>query len=131
MKRALVLVAFVMGCHQEKPVTSAPPVTITSAELASPPNDEAIVRVATAHCERDLACNKIGQGRIHEDFPSCLESEGELMNKEIGRGQCPLGVDQTLVARCISDIRNTVCGGVLEKETNLPVCTGSVICLTE
>ena len=123
---ALALVA----CHREgerPPVTSQ--TTARGAELGSPSNDDAVMRIATARCERELACNKIGQGRAYEDQPTCLAQMGELMDEEAGRHTCPRGVEPCEVTRCLVDIQATPCGGELERETNLPSCTKAALCL--
>ena len=118
------------GCAQRParaPTTSAP--RTTGAELGSPSNDDAVMRIATARCERELGCNKIGQGRAYEDLPTCLERLGTLMDEEVGRNTCPGGVDELGVSSCLFDIQRTPCGGELEQRTNLPSCTKSTLCL--
>ncbi|MDF2698406.1 MAG: hypothetical protein K0S65_6790, partial [Labilithrix sp.] len=109
------------------PSTTTP--TLTGAELGSSSNDDAVMRVATARCERELACNKIGQGRAYEDQPSCLERMGELMDQEAGKLSCPPGVDPFAVSACLFDIQKTPCGGALEQSSNLPSCTKSALCI--
>ncbi len=120
----------VVGCHEPRPpapVTSA--ARTTGAKLGSPSNDDAVMRIATARCERELACDKIGVGRAHEDMPTCLERMGALMAGEAGTNVCPSGVDPMSVSSCLFDIQRTRCGGELEVETNLPSCTSALLCL--
>lgn len=103
-------------------------VTVTGAELGSSSNDDAVMRTTTARCERELACNKIGQGRAYEDQPTCLERIGALMDEEAGRNACPLGIDPFALSVCLYDIRRTPCGGELEHRTNLESCTKLRLC---
>ncbi len=124
---ALALATTTSGCA--RPRAPTPTTRTTGAELGSPSNDDAVMRVATARCERELACNKIGQGRAYEDLPTCLERIGVMMDAEVGRSACPGGVDQFGVSSCLFDIQRTPCGGELEVHTNLPSCTKSVLCL--
>ena len=127
---AIALGALVVIFACRPPPGSAPPTTtLTSAELGSSSNDEAIMRITTARCERELACNKIGQGRAYEDQPTCLERIGELMDQEAGKNACPAGVDPLAVSSCLLEIQRTTCGGELEQSTNVPACTKSALCL--
>lgn len=125
----LLAAAALAGCHrgaEHAPATSA--ARTTGAELGSPSNDDAVMRITTARCERELACNKIGQGRAYEDTPTCLERIGEMMDLEAGRNACPQGVDPFAVSTCLFDIQRTACGGELESETNLRSCTKASLC---
>lgn len=113
------------------PASRAPPTvspSLTGAELGSSSNDEAVMRVTTARCERELACNKIGHGRAYEDQPTCLERIGALMDEAAGTNACPAGTDDVAVAACLLEIQRTPCGGELERSTNLPACTRSSLC---
>jgi hypothetical protein len=103
--------------------------TTTGTELGTSSNDDAVMRVTTARCERELVCNKIGQGRAYEDQTTCLERIGTLMDEEAGKNACPGGVDPFAVSACLLDIQQTLCGGELETETNLPACTKRSLCL--
>lgn len=127
---AIALGALVVIFACRPPPGSAPTTTtLTGAELGSSSNDEAIMRITTVRCERELACNKIGQGRAYEDQPSCLERIGELMDQEAGKNACPSGVDPLAVSTCLLEIQRTPCGGELEQSTNVPACTKSVLCV--
>jgi Family of unknown function (DUF6184) len=86
------------------------------------------MRITTARCERELACNKIGEGRAYADQPSCLERIGELMDEEAGKNACPSGVDPLSVSDCLLEIQRTPCGGELERSTNLRACTQDALC---
>ena len=125
----LLGVGTLLGCsHEDRPPSTAR-TTVTGAELGSSTNDEAVMRLATARCERELACNKIGQGRAYEDQPTCLAQMGELMDEEAGRTRCPRGVEPLEVSRCQLDIQRTECGGELERSTNIPACTHAALCV--
>ena len=80
-------------------------------------------------CERELACNKLGQGRAYEDQPTCLERLGHLMVEEAGKSACPPGVDPFAVSACLLAIQQTPCGGELERSTNLPACAKASLCV--
>jgi len=127
---AAVAAGAIAACHRQgapgRPATSS--ARTTGAELGSPSNDDAVMRIATARCERELACNKIGQGRAYEDQPTCLEQIGHLMDEQAGRNTCPEGVEPMAVSSCLFEIQRTPCGGELEREPNLPSCTKSALC---
>lgn len=120
--------AALAGCHRGASPPTATTKT-TGAELGSPSNDDAVMRITTARCEREVACNKVGQGRAYENQPACLERIGKLMDLEAGRDECPQGVDSFAVSNCLLDIQRTPCGGELERQTNLPTCTKAALCL--
>lgn len=116
------------GCRSSSGVPPTTSTTLTSAELVTSTNDDAVMRVTTARCDRELSCNKIGQGRAYEDQPTCLDQIGELMDEEAGQSTCPRGVDAFAVSACLLDIQRTACGGALEQSTNLPSCTKAFLC---
>ena len=126
---ALGALVVVFACRPPPGSTPRRSTTLTGAELGSSSNDDAIMRITTARCERELACNKIGQGRAYEDQPTCLERIGELMDEEAGKNACPSGVDPLAISTCLLEIQRTPCGGELEQSTNVPACTKSVLCL--
>jgi Family of unknown function (DUF6184) len=118
------------SCHasaQKVPPTTSP--TLTGAELGTSSNDDAVMKVATSRCDRELACNKIGQGRAHDDQPTCLERMGELMNEEAGKNTCPAGVEPFALSACLLDIQKTPCGGELERSSNIRACTKASLCV--
>ncbi|MBX3205052.1 MAG: hypothetical protein KF764_08275 [Labilithrix sp.] len=118
-----------LGCSSSAsraPATTPP--SLSGAELGSSSNDEAVMRVATARCERELACDKIGQGRAYPDQPACLERIGELMDEAAGKRSCPSGTDAVAVEACLFEIQRTPCGGELERSTNIPACTRRALC---
>ncbi|GAF69188.1 unnamed protein product [marine sediment metagenome] len=135
MQRGFVFVVLVLcldaivvaACRSAGRVPST--TMLTSGEATTPTNDDAVIRIATNRCERELVCNKIGQGRAFEDQASCLERMDEMMDQEVGRGVCPRGVDAFAVSSCLLEIERTECGGALERTTNLPVCTKAFLCV--
>ncbi len=108
--------SFVLGCtaFEDRPPRVGDS-TVTSAEVGSASNDEAIMRIASARCERALACNAIGEGRAYDDQPTCLETVGLELEREIGADECPSGVTRVAAVRCVLDIRQRRCGEDVQK----------------
>lgn len=128
--RASLVLAALVGCAHEHdvPPTTVAVTRVTGAEISGGASDDAIVRIATARCEREQACNKIGSGRAYDDQATCLAEMGELADEEAGQTACPDGVDPLEVSRCLLDIRATRCGGELERSPNIVSCTKVVLC---
>ena len=128
--RCAFVVTTWVGCAHEHdvPPTSVAVTRVTGAGVSGSSSDDAIVRIATARCEREQACNKIGSGRAYDDQATCLAEIGELADEEAGQTACPEGVDPLEVSRCLLDIRATRCGGELERSPNIASCTKVVLC---
>lgn len=128
-----LVLAILIGCAHDQyvPPTTAGMTRATGAtgvDLENPSSDDAIVRIATARCDREQACNKIGDGRAYDDQATCLAEMGELVDEEAGQTACPNGVDPLEVSRCLLDVRGTRCGGELERSPNIASCTKVVLC---
>jgi hypothetical protein len=131
----LVLAGLVTACKAHElagPPLSADhppaPVSVTSGAVLAHPSDDALIAVTTTRCERELACNKVGQGRPHEDQSSCLEALGQEVEHEIGGEDCPYGVGENALKSCLAAIRQEPCGGRLEQGERLPECRRRALC---
>jgi hypothetical protein len=121
MTTTAMVAAFVFACTTgaDRP-PSIGSSTVTSAELGPASNDDAITRIATARCERALACNAIGQGRAYEDQPTCLETIGLELERQIGADECRSGVSRVAAVECVLDIRQARCGQDVENLSTPP-----------
>jgi hypothetical protein len=119
---AVSVVAF--GCRQERePATT----TTTTAALS---HDDAVMRVATARCDREAGCNEIGPGKKYPDRDACMREAGQNTRGTLRADQCPR-IDESKLSACLNDIKAERCGNLLDKLDTVTSCTRSKICLDQ
>ncbi len=96
-------------------VTPAPITDATarnSATRKAPPTPiaSAVMRVTSARCDRQAACNNVGTNRAFADRDSCANEIGHDVVAVLTSEQCPSGVDADLLAACVSDLQSEPCG---------------------
>jgi hypothetical protein len=127
---SLVIAGLGVGCvkNRDEPPPTIARTRVTGAEVPASSGEDVVARIATARCDRELGCGKIGTGKRFEDQPSCLAEMGELADEEAGPTTCPFGVNALEETRCLLDIALTACGGELERAPNIASCTKVVLC---
>ena len=121
--RSVVLVVAV-GCE---PREQSPGATTTTA--ATPvSNDTAVMRLTSARCERELACNNIGAGRKFADRDACTREVGHNAQAVLREEACPRGVDDRRLSTCLGDVRGQRCGNPLDAIDRLLSCRRAELC---
>lgn len=101
--------------------------TTTSAHIAS--NEDAIQRITTARCERELACNNIGAGKSYSTREACTNELGHDKRADIRAEECPRGISEPDLNDCLADIRSEKCGNPLDSISRLAACRKGKLCL--
>ena len=88
--------------------------------------DQAVQDLATARCDYQQRCNRIGPEMLYADREHCLN----LMRSE-ARGQlnhCRAGVDQKDVRECLTQISNEDCSGTFSQLEEYKDCHMDDLC---
>jgi hypothetical protein len=114
----------VLGCEHTQDhnvVTSEP----------APTRDTAVVdRLSNARCDREAACDNVGDGKKYASRQVCLDKiHGDIAN-DINSYQCPRGIDATAVSQCLTAIGNEECGAhPIEAITRVDKCRSGAMCM--
>lgn len=84
-------------------------------QAATPPvsTSSSVMRITTARCDREAACNHVGTGKSFADKDECVNAVGHDVVTMLGAGgdECPLGIDADRLSTCLSDLQAQSCEG--------------------
>ena len=126
---AAMLVA--IGCeHNEsrEPVAgTAPTQGVTNEQNAA---TEPVVRqLAEARCAHEQQCNNIGDGKKYATNDVCLDqTHGNLAN-DLNAYNCPKGIDQRALDKCIASLRASDCNISLSRLAQERDCRSGAMCM--
>lgn len=96
---------------------------------SSTSNDEAVMQLTNARCDRELACNNIGLERRFTDRNACAREIGRGIHSDLRPEVCPRGVDRTKLSLCVAVARQERCGNILDSIDRATSCRRSELCL--
>ena len=118
----VVMVAgVVFGCSQEK----SPP--LTPAAGTAPSIGQSVEALASARCDREQRCGKIGPDKDHASRTHCMnQMRAEARDKLKG---CKSGyVDESDLRECIGELRAQDCSGLLDSFESTIACSMDDLC---
>jgi hypothetical protein len=68
------------------------------------------MRVTSARCDRQAACNNVGTNRRFGDRDACANEVGHDVVAVLSSEQCPSGVDADRLETCVSELQAAPCG---------------------
>jgi hypothetical protein len=116
----LLVIAAACGGVQEETVGTA---TITGSTNVS--RDQAIERVTSERCNRELSCGNVGPKRTWETMSGCRDDVRVDTKSYLKADGCG-GVDFYDLAVCTDAIRNTQC--MSDGLPKLAACDGTKLC---
>ncbi|OJY19529.1 MAG: hypothetical protein BGO98_14555 [Myxococcales bacterium 68-20] len=119
----VVVSVTVIGCDKQR---GEPAMTTTTTGALS--HDDAIMRLATARCDREAACNEIGAGKKYADRDECTREAGQNARGTLRADQCAT-IDQAKLSDCLNDIKNERCNNPLDTLDTVTSCTRSKMCV--
>ena len=113
--------ALVVACNHD----NNPPAVSTTGGNFAVQNDEAVHRLTAAHCDHAKACNS----HSYADEASCKREVHNDMQSELRVGECPGGIRERRLAKCLQEIQNEKCGNPLDKISRLATCRSGSLCI--
>jgi len=98
--------------------------------MAPDANDPTIDRITNASCQREMACDRIGQGKKWADQAACRSDLRASARTELARAECP-NVQMDKVQACIAALATENCDSVAMGPKDVQPCTKEVLCKTE
>jgi hypothetical protein len=103
------------------------PTTTTGARTLS--SEDAITRVASARCEREVSCNNIGADGKYQDRDACMREVRQNTKSELRSDECPRGINGERLEQCLTEIRNEGCGNPIDTIDRMASCRRSELCI--
>lgn len=127
----LTLVACMHGGPTANPPASSPgtavPEGVTNAQNVA--DQQVVDRLATSRCNRAQTCNDIGNGKPYLSQQLCLQQIRGNSSNEMTGYNCPRGVDQRALERCLTAIDVVPCGKSTQKLSDIAECKTNVLCM--
>ena len=118
----VVVSVMALACGREG---EQPAVTTTTGALS---HDDAIMRLATARCEREASCNNVGPDKKYADRETCMREAGQNARGTLRVDQCAM-LDEKKLSSCMNAIKGERCGNPLDTLDVLTSCTRNQLCL--
>jgi hypothetical protein len=124
--RWIVLFGFAsaLGCYGRDRAAT----TTTTSGSVTLANDYAAEQLASARCDREAACNNVGFGRRYDNRAACILAYQHNAREELRVDQCPYGISNGALDKCITVIEDERCNNPLDTITRLTECRQDVLC---
>lgn len=84
---------------------------------------------AAARCDREVRCNRIGEGRRHASREACLQTARTDRNDSWDAADCQSnGINQNELDECLNAVRNEDCNNPIEALQRLTACRAGEVC---
>jgi hypothetical protein len=94
------------------------PMTPASGEGMTASNEDAIRQLTTARCQREEACNNIGQGKRYDDQSACQREVAQNSRSMFRTEDCGR-VMQSRLNNCIDEVRTQACNNPIDEISRL------------
>ena len=109
------------------PRTETEGLGVTNAQTVA--DEDVILRVSSARCDRSQSCDHIGPGAIYRDRDDCMAQMRTLVSKQLNTSQCPGGIGETGVSRCVKSLHLGECDMPGQVYTTVSHCKLEEMCL--
>lgn len=120
-----VVVVHAVACNRSE----ERPAEATTTSAARVPGKDAGRRIATARCDRLVACNQIGTDKKFASRDACMSEMQHDSTAALRDEDCPRGVAQPELDNCLADIRNERCDNVFDAVDRLATCRSGNLCI--
>jgi hypothetical protein len=99
---------------------------VTSAQTA----DSAIVsKLAAARCDREQTCDDVGAGKKYVSRDVCMDQMRGSLANDLNAYDCPRGIDESQLDRCMTAIRSEECSHPLDTLSRMEKCRTGALCM--
>jgi hypothetical protein len=123
---SLVTMGVLVACGG---ANQGPPVTGTGVASAQRADSAIVGKLAAARCDREQNCNNVGPGQKYVTRDVCVDQmRGNLAN-DLNAYDCPHGIDEVELDRCMTAIRAEECNHPLDTISRMDKCRTGAICM--
>jgi hypothetical protein len=122
-----IALSVTVGCKRDRGTPAVGTTTTSSAEVRKMTED-AVERIASAHCMREVACDHVGRSLHHASIERCYDLETAQSTKLLTPERCPHGVDQGQLVDCIAATENASCLDPIGTIERVEECKLSKLC---
>ena len=127
--------ALVAGCEhtEDRHAVNSEPARATTRPMGvtnlQADTSSVVTRLSDARCDREEACNNVGDGKKYASRRVCLDQMHGSIANDLNAYQCPGGIDEAAVQQCQVAIRSEECGAhPLEAIARMDKCRSGPMC---
>jgi hypothetical protein len=124
---ALVGLVVANGCKRDRG-HEVGTTTTTSVEVKKM-TDNAVEQIASARCQREVSCDRVGRSMRHASIESCFDLNKAEYTRELNADACPRGIDQNRLVDCIAATEQASCLDPIGTLVRVEECRSSKLCL--
>lgn len=115
---------------QTPPTTGSASRTPTGVANAQKVDSNIVERLAVARCDREQSCNNVGEAHAkYASRDACLAEMRGSLAPELNGYDCPGGIDQGALDRCMAAIHDEGCGRPIDTLSRFDRCRAGNLCL--
>jgi hypothetical protein len=89
----------------------------------------ATARISGARCDREDVCDPFGEGKRHASRNDCDHAEYARAQSELRPSDCPKGVDDTRLRRCLASLEKLDCLLLTTELASIDECAPAALCM--
>ena len=124
---ALSALVLLCACRKDEPGTTR--TTSAMTESGNIRHTTATARISGARCDRQDVCDPFGEGKQHASRHDCDHAEFGRAQAELTASDCPLGVDDKQLARCLDVLETQDCGALHAELESIDECRRAALCM--
>ena len=123
---ALAGTGLLIACGGTKPEPVVSGTGVTSAQTV----DSAVVsKLSAARCDREQSCKNVGPGQNYVSRDVCLDQMRGSLANDLNAYDCPRGIDESQLDRCMAAIRSEECSHPLDTISRMEKCRTGALCM--
>jgi hypothetical protein len=123
---AFVSTGLLIACGGTNPEPVVSGTGVTSAQTA----DSAVVsKLSAARCDREQSCKNVGPNQKYVSRDVCLDQMRGSLANDLNAYECPRGIDESQLERCMAAIRSEECSHPLDTISRMEKCRTGALCL--
>jgi hypothetical protein len=101
--------------------------TVTGANVTS--NQAAIEKIVAGRCAREETCKNVGVDKKYTNPQACTQKIKADMKDDLNPKECPRGVDEAQLNKCIDAIRKEDCNNPIDSLSRVVACRTGDLCV--
>jgi hypothetical protein len=116
------------GATEPRPIGGGPTESTAGAPSMTAPA-AALAKIAVARCDREVRCKNVGPKQKYLTHSECVTKTQNDKRDDINASDCPRGIEEHALAKCLDAIRSEDCGNPLDTIGRVNACRTGNLCV--
>jgi len=109
--------------------TQEPAVAGTGVTNPQKADSTVVSRLSAARCDREQGCSNVGAGKKYASRDVCMDQMRGSLANDLNAYECPHGIDEGQLDRCMTAIRSEECSHPLDTISRMDKCRTGALCM--